>query len=54
MELSQTQAYFMYAHDYKMGYVGRTSNIKTRYYSRNSNGPVNNFADEKYSSKEYI
>jgi predicted GIY-YIG superfamily endonuclease len=43
---SGAQIYFMYAHDYNTGYVGRTNNIKSRCYSHHSRGQVNHFANQ--------
>lgn len=44
----QSQIYFLYSHDYKTGYVGRTRNLKNRYCGHALQGAVCNFANETH------
>jgi len=54
MELSKAHIYFMYAHDYNTGYVGKTNNIKNRYCSHCTQGQLNKFANETNTAVKCI
>ena len=54
MEQSKDHIYFLYAHDYNTGYVGKTNNINKRYCSHYTQGQLNKFANETNAAVKNI